>query len=169
MDLDPLVTALEVSAVLAYLDGDHTGARALLEEIQPHMITSDSQLAECCRILILCGSLEHAQRLANQTRSGPPRFEYQVLSSRAHIADATGDLDRALQLYRNAADHWRAFGNPLELAHTLAGQGRILEACGRAAEAVPQLNEVGDLTERLQLAGPVAPLNLALAFRRAET
>jgi hypothetical protein len=54
------------------------------------------------------------------------RDRLNVLSARAVVTEAEGDLGAAAPLYAEAAEGWRAYGNPLEEAEALRGH----ERCG---------------------------------------
>ena len=57
-----------------------------------------------------------------------PRPEAQRASAVATLAEASGDFERAVELHREAAARWEAFGHVFEHGHALFGAGRTLLA-----------------------------------------
>ena len=143
----------EVVALLELLDGNIEQARRITEDITPAHINSDAPLAEICRILVACHATEHARTLVDHVIHGPPRLLNHAASSRAQLAEADHD-PAAAELYREATTRWRIFGNPYELAHTLAGRARCLAALGQADEATHAANEAAEILEQLGVRGP---------------
>ncbi len=66
---------------------------------------------------------------------GLSRGHGSVLAARAAFAEAGGDLEQALELYREAEERWIELGHRPERAHALLGEGRTLAALGRSIEA----------------------------------
>ena len=50
---------------------------------------------------------------------------------KAQFAEAAGDRPAAADLYRDAAERWREYGNVPERAYALLGHGRCLAALGK--------------------------------------
>jgi tetratricopeptide (TPR) repeat protein len=59
-----------------------------------------------------------------------------VLHTKAIVAEARNELDRALPLYDDAARRWSNFGFPLEKGHALFGAARCLTLLNRREEAL---------------------------------
>src|SRR5206468_2547144 len=81
--------------------------------------------------------LELAERLVSNVEPHTPLSEHVLTASRAQLAEAAGDHAQAAELYAEAAERWRAFGNVPERAYALLGQGRSLLALDRPAAEVP--------------------------------
>ena len=66
-----------------------------------------------------------------------------LASTQAQLAEAAGDR-AAAELYMEAAERWREFGNIPERAYALLGQGRCLAALGEPGAEAP-LREAKEL------------------------
>ena len=84
-----------------------------------------------------------AQRLSAGIEPVTPLHEHALASVQAQLAEAAGDR-AAAELYTEAAERWREFGNVPELAYALLGQGRCLAALGKP-EAEEPLREAKEL------------------------
>ncbi|HZP90639.1 MAG TPA: AAA family ATPase [Actinomycetota bacterium] len=67
------------------------------------------------------------------------RHRIDLVTARAILAEAGGDLEEARALYAEAGVRWLAYGSALEHALALAGEGRCLSATGRAEAAAEPL------------------------------
>jgi len=127
--------ALPIAASVAFARGDVAGTRALLQELA-HVGAGKPAirlwyLPEALRVAVAIGELSLAHELAAGLEPVLARELNGIASAEAILAEAAGD-DRALDLYRRAAERWDEYGSIVERAHALAGAGR----CGdRAAEA----------------------------------
>jgi len=145
--VDPQIVApaVTVAAFIALLEGDAQSARELaLEASTLPGSGGPEMIVEKARILIVSGEEEHAyppvEHVLEPTRSANAR-----VAVRAMLAEVTGDTQTAAVLYDDAAGRWRAFGNPFELAHALAGRARCLRTIGSDAEAEPFATEAASL------------------------
>ena len=92
---------------------------------------------ELVRCTLALSDLELAERLVSNVEPHTPLSEHVLTASRAQLAEAAGDHAQAAELYAEAAERWRAFGNVPERAYALLGQGRSLLALDRPAAEVP--------------------------------
>ncbi len=149
---------MRIVALIEALDGHTEQARCFAKEISPRTATrSDSSLAEICRILIACDATQHARELVSQVAAGAPRLLHNATSGRAQVAEADHDYASAATLYQEAADRWRNFGHPFELAHALAGHSRCLARLGHAADAAIAAHEAASIFNKLGVRGPAFP------------
>jgi class 3 adenylate cyclase/tetratricopeptide (TPR) repeat protein len=86
---------------------------------------------------------------AEAPRSAVPANEHSLLTARAWLAHADGDVAAATALFTEAADRWQSFGNRLEHAHALLGLATSLRAAGRDGDARDRLHEALDLFTRM--------------------
>jgi tetratricopeptide (TPR) repeat protein len=147
--LDPLIAAIVTACLIECLDGNLGQARSLAEEFGATLTRDTLRIAEVCRILTACHAESKASVLADQSTMGPPQFVNHAVSSHAVIAEAYGDHATAARLYDDATTRWRAFQNPYELAHALAGHARCLTALKQPEAAKPLADEAGAIFQRL--------------------
>ena len=152
-----VVPALACAALIEHLDGHAARARELCETVEPTRLSCVSPLAEICRILVACDGNDHAGALLDHVRSGPARLLNNVASGRAVLAEAGGDHRAAEALYHEAANGWRTYDNPYEIAHALAGRSRCLTALGRSETAEAPAAEAAAIFGRLGVRDPSPP------------
>jgi hypothetical protein len=63
--------------------------------------------------------------------------------------EARGEIERAADLYREAAERWAEFGHVPERGQALLGLGRCLTATGGSAEAVTPLRDAREIFSSL--------------------
>jgi tetratricopeptide (TPR) repeat protein len=109
------------------------------------------ELPDAIRVLI------SAERLEPATALLPPESgvysalsRHGLVTARALVAEATGELDDALILFENAAERWAEFGFLLEEGQALFGVGRCLLAMGRRAESSERLTSARQIFARLE-------------------
>jgi class 3 adenylate cyclase/tetratricopeptide (TPR) repeat protein len=116
-------------------------AEALLRELDRHAVRADVDYAlllpSLLRVALALDDPILAERLAAGTEPTTPLGEHALASTHAQFAEAAGDHTAAAQLYQQAAERWRQFGNIPERAYALLGQGRCLVALGRPAAEAP--------------------------------
>ena len=134
---DPQVLAptLATSAMIEHIDRNPDTAAQLLTELGAAAGYCLAPTSEICRLLIILGALRDARTIVEGITRGPPRLLNAVPSVRAMLAEADGSHQAAADDYDAAAIRWRNFGNPLELAHALAGRARCLNALGQTDHA----------------------------------
>lgn len=157
-----VVPALATAALIEYLDGNPGRARELCHTVDSARLNCVSPMAEICRILVACDSVEHARILLDSVHDGPARLLNNVASGRALLAEAGGDHDAADRLYEDAAMRWRAYDCPYEIAHALAGRARSITALGRADAAGTLAKEAEERFRRLKVGHPLAPFHRPL-------
>jgi len=133
----------------------------LLTGITTNQITSISPIAEITRLLVQVDAADQARTVLDAVPAGPPKFWNNATSARAVLAEASGERMDASRLFAEAVDRWRAFGNPYELAHALAGQARcaigssgFALADSAAAEATAMFSQLGVVERARLLPGP---------------
>ena len=124
-------------------------ARALLDELERHDATHvelgyASVLPSLLRVALALDQRPLAERLTTGVEPVTPLHEHAVASARAQLAEVRGEHAEAAELYADAAERWRQFGNVPERAYALLGRGRCLAELGRP-EAEPPLREAREL------------------------
>jgi tetratricopeptide (TPR) repeat protein len=90
--------------------------------------------------MVALGDIDGAEKMIpDHSDASTARHRVSLLTARAVIAEARGDFERALGIYREASDLWRTHGFLLELGLTLTGAGRCLLQLGRRDEAIEAL------------------------------
>ena len=117
-------------------------AQALLHELDRLDATREdldyaSVLPSLLRVTLVLDYGPLAQRLATGVEPVTPLHEHAVASARAQLAEAAGEHTDAADLYADAAERWRAFGNVPERAYALLGRGRCLAALGKLEAEAP--------------------------------
>jgi hypothetical protein len=133
--------ALAAAARVHLAQGRTERARELLSELeQVPGIGAElgyvALLPGLVRSTLALGDPELAARLVEGFEPTVPQKEHALASARALLAEAAGDADAA-DLYAEAAERWRTFGNVPEHAYALLGQGRCLAAVGDPAAQAP--------------------------------
>ena len=151
---DYLAPPLVLSAEVALLQGQDALAREHLRDFVRVTAETDDYrtmlLPLVVRALVGLGDVGEAVELVEGVRSpSTVRLQLSLLSSRATVAEARGDLARAADLYREAAVGWGEYRFGLECARLSLGAGRCLLALGREEEGVPLLVEAGRLLRPL--------------------
>jgi tetratricopeptide (TPR) repeat protein len=143
------VVWLGVVANLALANGDADHAASVLRELESYPSVREARnytayLAEITRVALGAVGIEFAQQLATGIPESPMalrRISVEMVD--AQLAEAHGELDRAVELYGSAEQGWRTFSVP-ERAQSLLGQGRCLLAMGdpEAGAVLREANEV---------------------------
>jgi class 3 adenylate cyclase/tetratricopeptide (TPR) repeat protein len=141
--------AFAPAAQLLAAQGRRQEAKALLVELgQVPGIRADpnyaSLLPELVRTARVLGEPELAAELVDGVEPHVPVVEHALCTCRAQLAEAAGGRAEAADLYDDAAERWREFGNVPERAYALLGQGRCLVSLG-PREAVEPLGEAREL------------------------
>jgi class 3 adenylate cyclase/tetratricopeptide (TPR) repeat protein len=103
----------------------------------------ESQLAAVTRACIRVGDPVLAGEMIGESVGATRRNRLNVSSARAAVSEADGDLRSAAAGYAEAAEGWRAYGDPLEEAEALAGLARC------DPEATDARDRAGELRRRL--------------------
>jgi class 3 adenylate cyclase/tetratricopeptide (TPR) repeat protein len=122
-------------------------AQALLHELDQLAAVRTElvmELPSVLRVALALGDPSLAQRLTTGVEPHTPYHEHALASAQAQLAETAGDHTAAAQLYQQAAERWRQFGNVPERAYALLGQGRCLATLGKP-EAEAPLREARDL------------------------
>jgi hypothetical protein len=90
------------------------------------------------------------ERLIEAVAESPGRAAHAVVTARAVLAEAHGELERAAEEYADAAERWGEFGFVLERGQALLGAGRCLLGLGRGREAAVKLEEAREIFVGLQ-------------------
>jgi hypothetical protein len=110
-------------------------------------------MPEAVRLALRWSGLDLAGRLRHRGDGLLPIHQHVMLTVEALLAEADGDHEAAAAGFGDTAPRWHDFGVPYEEAQALLGQGRCLEALGRAAEAAAPLAAAHEIFARLG-AGP---------------
>jgi class 3 adenylate cyclase/tetratricopeptide (TPR) repeat protein len=147
-ELHVLVPALAVASRLLLDSGRGEEALELLREfaavtrgVAPEY--RESQLAAVTRACIRVGDPVLAGEMIGESVGATRRNRLNVSSARAAVSEAEGDLPSAAASYAEAAEGWRAYGDPLEEAEALAGLARC------DPEATDARDRAGELRHRL--------------------
>ena len=139
-ELQVVCPALVVAALASCALGDPAAAARYLEEFVE--ITRDaareyrlSQLADVVRLALWSGRLDlAASTVAESEGEATLRGELNLLSARAAVDEARGDVRDAARRYDEAVGRWNGYANPLEEAHALLGRARCGDDPTRAAD-----------------------------------
>ena len=140
-----LVPALTTAALLEQERHDFAAATPLLEEYeeatrgQPYHRAQG--LPDALRICIAAGWTDLGERLVEGIAETAGRPAHALVTARAVLAEARGNLEDAAQLYAQSAEGWRDFGFALEEGQALLGAGRCSLQLGWTREAAAQLQE----------------------------
>jgi class 3 adenylate cyclase/tetratricopeptide (TPR) repeat protein len=140
-DLQQLVPALVNAALVEQASGDKAAALTLVSEAA--QLTADraggrrflgQHLADMVRVAA-DPAPTLAQDLIDATDPTATRYRLTATTARAILAESTGDPSAAATLYAEAAEGWTAYGQVLEHALALLGQGRCLAATAHSDAA----------------------------------
>jgi class 3 adenylate cyclase/tetratricopeptide (TPR) repeat protein len=136
--VDVTTYALSCCAITVAVDAPDRARELLLEleqaEPVPYFVR---QLPAMVRAALATGDPALAGRLVERVERHYPLDEHALCAARAHLAEHAGELAEAAALYADASARWQEFGNILERAHALLGQGRCLYASGRPGAEEP--------------------------------
>jgi hypothetical protein len=167
-DLQALTPALATQSLLLYMNGEPTAARALLHELTPDRLRSESPAALVFRLLVACGDPDRVAILVDDPRPGSPRFENNIQTGRALILENRKEFTKASECYADVVRRWRQFGDPYELAHALAGQARMFRQLGKEMEAEPLASESASLFDQLSVFSAARSMPLSPIERTVE-
>ena len=159
------VPALAAAATIDAARGDLVTAVRLVDELD--LVLADRappgprHVLDCLRVLIQSGSMDRARAFLARERETWGPYEVWFVSGEAALAEAAGDPESAVGLFRDAAAGWDRIGNRVERAHALFGAGRCLVASERAAEGDEALAEARATFAGLGAAVLVAAIDAA--------
>ena len=147
--------------------GQGEPAAALLAELESFPGSRDNEaysafLPAMVRTALGIGHPELAERLVSGLEPRSPYAEHALVSAKAALTEARGDLPAAAEAYEDAADRWDRFGVVPEKAFALLGQGRCLIGLSRPTEAAPVLRRAREIFEPLQAAPALAETDALL-------
>jgi class 3 adenylate cyclase/tetratricopeptide (TPR) repeat protein len=130
-----LAPVLVVGALLRERLGDPQEALALIarfrEVTEGHWGYRANHLPETVRVSIAQGNVELARTLlVDEEPVKTTRGRHSLLTARALLAEATGDVGHALSMYQEAARRWDEYGFALERGRSLLGAARCRLAQG---------------------------------------
>lgn len=165
-DAQTLVPALATAAVVEHACGELASAVDLLEELEVAArgkpLSRCDELPDGCRISVASGALRLAERLLEGSAELAPRNRNTILTARAVLAEARGEVEQAADLYAEAAQRWTEYGHVLEHGLAHLGAGRCLGVLGRREEAIPHLTEARAIFARLDARPLVAEVDSEL-------
>ena len=150
-----LVTALAVGALVSTLTRHEPSARSRLTELAtseecrrswnfaiflPTAVRSAARLGDANLAQLLVGDLDALTWLHRNV----------LLGARAAIAELRREYEPAVNVYSQAVEEWRSFGNVPETAFSELGRGRCLLALGRGEEASEALDSAQCIFARLR-------------------
>jgi class 3 adenylate cyclase/tetratricopeptide (TPR) repeat protein len=155
--VDPqyVVPAITIMAQIEELDGSHAEAASLLRRLRSTWIAgrSPERPTELARAFASADQADAIPLVLADLVKGSTRDEHASVTVSAILAESSGSLAEAERLYNQAADSWRTFGWPYELAHTLAGVARCsrdgASPAGAEAEAIFRGLGVVPIAQRL--------------------
>jgi predicted ATPase len=146
-----IVPALATAALIEKDVNGAASALGLVEEFREatrsRLLWSAPQLPNVLRICVAAGATALGTSLLEGIEVVAPRDRHSLQSARAVLAEAQGDLERALRLYDEAAERWAEFGFALEHGQALLGVGRCLlelddgEKAARCVQAAREIFE----------------------------
>ena len=129
-DQQVLVPVLAVAALTEHaLDNDGTALEYVSEAYDATTEAAWQRAVHLTDLAHVARSAEDVslgEQLLEGIELAPLRHGLAALSSRAKLAEASGNIAEAADLYRQAAEGWRTYGCTLEEGHALAGAGRCL-------------------------------------------
>jgi tetratricopeptide (TPR) repeat protein len=166
-----IAIAFPAAALVLHRQGRTQEAQALVTELQQvDGVRADpyygASLSELVRTVLAADDLKLVARLVEGVEPKPPLFEHGLVAARAQLAEAHGEIADAADLYREAAERWRSFGNVPERAYALLGQGRCLGSLGRA-DSVQPLREARGLFAAMGYKPALAQTEALLEHPRA--
>ena len=176
-DLQVLVPALAVAALAEQASGNQPAALELADEYEAAVRARPGQagwhwgwwfLADLVRVCVAAGELNRAAALAGDAHPAVLRHQLSVLTARAVLAEARGELHQAAGRYAHAARGWQAYGHVLEHGQALLGLGRCRLAL-REPGTEQTLTEARRLFAQLKAAPLLAEADRWLGQALAQT
>jgi class 3 adenylate cyclase/tetratricopeptide (TPR) repeat protein len=150
---EELVPALAVAALVAQMRNKAEVAVARVEELERATEGNgpwrSRHLPTALRALIAAGELEKAENLSNGIDVTATRDRDCVLTGKAILAEAKGDMEQARNLHQQAAQRWADYGFVLEEGQAHLGLARCLMALGDRETATEPLQKARAVFSRL--------------------
>ena len=153
-DLQVLVPALAVSALIEQARGHISGAIDLIGELdratRDHFPYRARHLPTAVRVLVEAGEVARAEEFMNGMEVAALRDRNCLLTGRAVVAEAKQEHDQATDLYDDAAQRWADFGFVLEHGQALLGVARCMLALEKSSNALPRLHRAREIFTKLE-------------------
>jgi class 3 adenylate cyclase/tetratricopeptide (TPR) repeat protein len=148
-DAQVLVPALTAGALIEQARGDVPEAVRLLDELDRATHAGKTYravgLPDALRICVAAKAISLGERLIDAIAERTERAAHAVVTARAVLAEAHGELQRAAEQYADAAERWSEFGFVLERGQALLGAGRCLLGLSRSREAAEKVEEAREI------------------------
>jgi hypothetical protein len=125
-DLQVQAPVFVTAAIVEPAEGD--GAHAVEHVREFEETTRDGpteyrelQSPEVIRLCLARGEVELAAQVLGDRPVHVARTRHAVVTGKALLAEANGDLEVAVRLFADAAEAWASYGDPFERAHALDG------------------------------------------------
>ncbi len=143
---DPQVLwqALAVVSVGRLGRGDREGARSAVKELVATAAGATAVayylIPEALRVMLVTGETETVRGIVEEEEGAIPTVLTRHVVGRAALAEADGNLEKAVAGYRQAAAAWERGGFVFHRANALLAAARCLLLLGMAAEATQELS-----------------------------
>jgi class 3 adenylate cyclase/tetratricopeptide (TPR) repeat protein len=150
-EADYLAIALVGAALIEQAEGRTSGAVALIEEYAETTRFSPlsrrlPSFTDALRILVIAGDLGLAESLLEEeAQAAGRRAANSILTGKAILAEARGELVEAGAFFLQAAEGWQAFGHVPERSQALLGAGRSCLGVSLWSEAQETLRQARNL------------------------
>jgi tetratricopeptide (TPR) repeat protein len=150
-ELEIVAPHLSLAALMHAYAGERSATRELIDELNHKTLHATlyraRYLPDSVRALCAIGDFEYAERLLLQESDVAfARDRHAIVTARAIVAEAKGEMADALELFINAVRRWNQYGFVLEEGQSLLGAGRCLIALGRPAEASRKLQQAREIS-----------------------
>ena len=151
--IDNLAPTLAVAALIDHMQGEQETAVTLIEELERATRHSSPwrsrHLPTALRVLVSAGRVDQAKDFAQGLEVFATRDLNCVLTGKAILAEAQGEVEEARDLYREAAQRWADFGFVLEEGQAHLGLARSLIALNKREAASAPLGKARAIFSRL--------------------
>jgi class 3 adenylate cyclase/tetratricopeptide (TPR) repeat protein len=138
-DQQVLVPVLSVAALAEHARGNDPTALQHVSDVVDATREAAWQravhLTDLVHVAVSCNEVALGEALLDGIETSPLRHRLSLLTSRAMLEEARGNIEEAVKLYENAAEGWRSYGFTLEMGRALLGSSRCLRALGRTDSA----------------------------------
>ncbi|MDQ3660257.1 MAG: hypothetical protein M3454_04185, partial [Actinomycetota bacterium] len=152
-DLQVLVPALAIAALIELTEGRTRQAVVLVDELDlltsPHHRWRARYLPMVVRVLVWADQVDDAEKFMSGMAVRAARDQHALLMGHAIVAEASGRIEKACDLYREAASRWADYGFVLEEGQAHLGLARCLLALGDHVAVAEPLQRAGAIFKRL--------------------